>query len=468
MAVLVTLVTAVLEVMAESVFTVDQMYIIRPILVCGAVFVLFSYILSVRIGTNLFGEIGFVYLALALAYTILPGLAFLLSNFAFPLLVDGLNFIDLSPLPVELGRHFWRHLLFISGVAAGYLLVRGGDVLPRQIEQRKRTGDGRVITVWIAVIVGSMLAVRALSAPVTTYLENYTRFDHLSWPLLRLAYVCLSFKSGGYFILLALLFRNYRRYKILVFALVPLIGVYESINSFGSRIETLTVLLAFIAFYNLKVKPISINKGVAYLLGLAVLFSAIELFRSSAYSLADARYAATQEDGQQVAEFGAVYNTSFHLYSERAQGALPERPWQMFFYEFVAIVPFLDHTTNHPQYWYARNYFPQAAVPPQTMGVLADSAIWGGELDLLVRSLLNGVLFAYLTRWFLRRRNEWLASNIYVFCYATCVLTLKYSVFYQLVPMMRLLVPTLLFTEVLFRLQKASGFMKAAVPQPAA
>jgi predicted membrane channel-forming protein YqfA (hemolysin III family) len=64
----------------------------------------------------------------------------------------------------------------------------------------------------------------------------------------------------------------------------------------------------------------------------------------------------------------------------------------------------------------------------------------------LVRSLLNGAVFALLTRWFLRRRERWLRTNIYVFACATCVLTLKYSVFYQIVPFTRLIVPVLLIT----------------------
>lgn len=126
----------------------------------------------------------------------------------------------------------------------------------------------------------------------------------------------------------------------------------------------------------------------------------------------------------------------------------------MFFYEFIAVIPFLDHVSYHPQYWYARYYFPDAAVPPQTMGVVADSAIWGGEYDLVLRSLLNGALFALLTRWFLRRRENWFAVNVYVFLCATSVLTLKYSVLYQLVPIVRILIPTLLATEILSRVLK--------------
>ena len=428
------------------------MRIVQPLIAAAAVFSIFSYVLSVRAQAHLFGEIGFVYLALAMAYTILPGVMILALDFYFPLMVDGQNFVDLAPSPVELGTHFWRHVLFISGVAAGYLFVRGGAVKSAAAEQRPAGESGPLITMWLVIIGLSMIAIALLSAPVTTYLENYTRFDHLGWIPRRLVYVCLILKSGGYFVLLALMFNEYRRYRTLILIVVPIIGIYESVNSFGSRIETLTILLAVIGFFHFRVAPVSLKKGVMYLSALAVLFTGIGLFRASGYDLRDAQAAITQEGGQQLAEFGAVYNTSFHLYSERAQRTLPPRPWEMFFYEVIAVIPFLDHTTNHPQYWYARNYFPQAVVPPQTMGVIADSALWGGELDLLVRSLLNGALFAYLTRWFLRRRENWIAINIYVFCVATCVMTLKYSVLYQAVPIVQTLIPTLVITALMSRL----------------
>ena len=127
----------------------------------------------------------------------------------------------------------------------------------------------------------------------------------------------------------------------------------------------------------------------------------------------------------------------------------------MFFNDFISLVTFADFTRWNPQYWYARNYFPDAIVPPETMGPIAESAIWGGEVDLLFRSLINGAFFAYLVRWFLRRKDKWWGVAIYVYCYATCVMTLKYSVFYILTPLLKTVLPTLLVVEVVRRLMGA-------------
>lgn len=127
----------------------------------------------------------------------------------------------------------------------------------------------------------------------------------------------------------------------------------------------------------------------------------------------------------------------------------------MFIYELISIIPFVDHTEYHPQYWYARYYFPSSIVPPQTMGVISDSAIWGGEIDLLLRSLVNGAIFAFLTRWFIRRKEKWWAIAIYMYMYATSIMTLKYSVLYQLPMVIKILLPVLLVTGMLFRLKKS-------------
>jgi len=453
---IIAVVTIMLGFLAASIFTTDQMYIIRPLLSAIAVFIIFSYILKFRVRANLFGEIGFIYLALALGYTILPAIKFLMMDFNFPLDFDGLHFAVLSPQPAELGIHFWRHVLFISGVAAGYLAVRGGSLPLRSLNEKSDYRYGRIIAIMIAMLGCCVCAVTLLSTPVTIYIEHYTRFDNLSWPLRRFVEFCLTFKNGCYFVLLGLMFNQYRRYRMLIFIFVPIVCAYELVYSFGSRIAAFTILLAFLGFYHFRVSPISLKKGVVFLIALAFLFSGIHIIRNSNYNLEDAQ-AVIKENKIQASEFEAVYCTPFHLYVERAQGTLPPRHWRMFFYEFIALIPFLDHITYYPQYWYARNYFPEAVVPPTTMGVIADSAIWGGEFDLLVRSLLNGVIFAFLTRWFLRRREKWWALTIYIYCFANCVMTLKYSLLFQLAPLVRIL-PLLLLTEVLLRLQKTPDY----------
>jgi len=100
-------------------------------------------------------------------------------------------------------------------------------------------------------------------------------------------------------------------------------------------------------------------------------------------------------------------------------------------------------------YWYADNYFPNAVVPPFTMGPIALSALWGGEIGLFIQGVLNGILFAYLMRWFARDGARWRVMTIYVFCYSSCIMCLKYSIFWHLVPLEKIILPLVVIVSVL-------------------
>lgn len=423
---------------------IEKIFILMPAMMSVLVFMVFSIVLWRQVGGGLFGEIGFAYMALAVAYTVFPALTFVLLDLSF---TSGWVWEKLSlllPAPYDLGVHLWRHVLFIFGVGAGYLLFRGqGTARPNSMEKLP-VRDRPLILFLVVMIALCIFTVNQLSAPVATYIDHYTRFDHLPWLALRFLYICLIFKTGGYFVLLTFLFYRYKQRKWTIFFVVLLLCSYEISYSFGSRIETLSILLAVFCLYHYLVRPVTIKMGLTAFLAIATLFSVVELFRSTGFNSSNAKDVLSQEGGTPASEFGAVYFTSYHLYSERRQGTLPPREWPMFFNDIIAVVPFADHTRWHPQFWYARHYFPDAVVPPQTMGPIADSAIWGGVGDLLFRSLFNGALFAYFVRWFQRRKDKWWAIVVYIYLYATCVMVLKYSILFQLMPLLKILLPTLI------------------------
>lgn len=440
----------VIGIIIETTISIEMAYFLLPTLATITIFLIFLMVLKWQVSGNLFGELGFLYLAFAVAYTLFPAFTFIAIGSD---LASWEKLAQLLPAPSELSIHLWRHVLFVFGVAAGYLLVRGHGK-PQLITTRDQEGkDGPTIVFLIGMTTICILCLSLLSAPVETYIDNYTRFDHLSWFPRKFASLCIRLKLGLYAVLITFLFRNYKKYKLTIFIIVATIGAYEMIHSFGSRIETLMVLLIVVCLYHYFVKSITLKKGLVACLALAVLFSAVELFRHSGFDVNTTEDVISQQGLKPASEFGSVYFTSFHLYSERAQGTMDPTEWPMFFSDFISIVTFGDFTRWNPQYWYARNYFPDAVVPPETMGPIADSAIWGGEIDLLFRSLINGAFFAYITRWFLRRKDKWWAVAVYAYCFATCVATLKYSIFYHLTPLFKNLLPILLVVSVVRKLK---------------
>jgi hypothetical protein len=417
----------------------DVSQYLAPALASIAVFAVFAVILQRRVGESVFGELGFLYVGLTVAYTVLPAFVFMGTGLA-PLAA-------LLPDASQLSTHLWRQVLFECGVASGYLLWRGRQTSQVLVISDSTERDGRTLLFVAAVIAVCWASEILLSAPVHSYYDNYVRYDHLPWLLHKLVSVSVRLSLGLYCVLLLFLFRNYAKYKWIIPPVVLAICAYEMVHSFGARIQALIVLLQAVCLYHFYVRKVSLKWGLIACVGLAALFSAVELVRVQEFDIASAQSVVAEEGLKPATEFGSVFFPGFHLYAERAQGALPAREWPMFFHDFISLFTFGDFTRWNPMFWYWRNYYPDAEVPPFTLGPIADSAMWGGEADLLVRAVLNGLFFAFLMRWFLRHKDRWWGVTIYVYCYATCILTLKYTVFLHLNLIEKNLVLTLLLVQ---------------------
>jgi len=427
-----------------------------PALASVAVFAVFATVLRWQVGGNVFGELGFLYVGLIVAYTVLPAAVFMLLGFdaAGPLAL-------LLPEPSELRTHLWRHVLFQSGVAVGYLLWRGRRDATAPGAGDPTDRDGRTVLVVTVVIGVCVAAVASMSAPVESYYDHYVRYDHLGWLPRKLVSLAIRLSLGLYCVLLVFLFRNYRKYRLVIPFVIVAIAAYEMTYSYGARIQALIVLLLAVCLYHYSVREVSLKAGVIACVGLAALFSAVEVVRAAGGDFDLARDVIADDGLKPAGEFFAVFFSGFQLYAERAQGTLASREWPMLFYDFSSLVTFGAFTRWNPIYWYANNYYPDFEVPPFTLGPIAESAIWGGELDLVLRSVLNGLFFAWIMRWFIRHRARWWGLTVYAYCYATCILTLKYSVFFVLNPIVKNLVPTLLLVSAVRILTFSPGLRTA-------
>jgi hypothetical protein len=429
-----------------------QAVVIFPALIILFAYLLFSVLLIRRIKSGLFGEIGFIFLGFTLAYTIIPVLNFLVLDFNFPLNFDGLNFSILNPQPFEIAAHLWRHSLFFITVMIGYIITRGYDKYEYK-PNKFASCDERVVGIVLLSVYTCMLVIFSLSAPVETYYDHYTRFDSLPLGIKYLAYICLIIKAGGYYVALTLMFSDYKKYKYIIFIFILTISAYELIYSLGSRIETLSILLASVCLYHFNVRKIRLKDGFIYLGVLLSLFTLVEIYRGADFDLENALIDYSDKGLSFAVEFSAVYYTSFHLYWERMQGLIPSVDWRMLINDFFTAVPFYGHTEFNSQYWYANLFFPDAIVPPQTMGPIADSAIWGGEIDLAIRGFLTGCGYGWITRWTYKSQNNLFPRVAYVYLFATSVMALKYSLIYQISQMLRTLLPIILFTYFVTKLR---------------
>lgn len=437
-------------------FFIQNLHILLPSIVAMAVFLCFCLWLRFQVQDSVFGEIGFIYLAFALGYTVFPAYGFLTLDS----LSSGVGFQNLallSPDQGELGLHLWRHVLFIAAVGSGYLLFRGRHTPKFNSFENFGNAEKPIIRFLFVTIVVSIIALWSLSAPVNEYIDNYTRYDTLSWLGRRVVTICTILKTGGTFVLLTAMFGDYKRYRLYIWLFVLLRAVQEVQGSLGSRIDAFFILAAAMLLYRYCVKPVTLRRGLLVALTFGLVLSVIEMVRFTDLDSSVLEDTVFQGRGMPAGELGAVFAPGFHLYSERSRGTLPPVEWQIFFNDFISLVPLVDQTKWNPMYWYAKNYFPDAVVPPLTLGPIAESALWGGEIDLLVRGLINGALFAFVMRWFARDGGKWQVMTIYAFCYATCIMCLKYSIFWHLTPLVKIIVPLVLIVSFLAKdIQRSS------------
>ncbi|WKW12475.1 hypothetical protein Strain138_001768 [Pseudogemmatithrix spongiicola] len=395
-----------------------------------------------RVGDGLVGDLAFVYLGFLVLYTVVPGVVVfygLSSDIAGAL-------EQLLPSAAETGRQLWRQVLFGAMFAVAYLAARGTAQLPTVAVADPGWRRPRTILVAGALVFACLFALIAFSAPVESYYEHYTRYDHLGWTTRKFVSLSLRLSFGLYCALLTFLYLDARRWSRFIPFVVLALAAFEIGYSRGARIQGLIVLLMAMVLHHLTRRRITMRQ-LAVAGGLAVAaFTAIELVRLLT-DVSDARDRLLEGGLGPPAEFLAVFLPSLHLYAERAAGTLPAAPWPMFFFDFIALFTWGDFTKYMPMYWYAETYFPFLDVPPFTIGPVAESALWGGEWDIAVRGLLNGLFFAWIVRAFLRFRDRWWALGVYAYCYATCALALKYSIFVNVQLVEKNLVPAFLLVE---------------------
>ena len=420
--------------------------LIIPLISSSLLLILFAFLLWRKLKQNLFLELGFLYLSFIVLYTIAPGIGLIFVELNPGLNVGMMitNYLDSNN--GALTFHLWRHFLFGFSFSISYYLFRGNrQILGTKIDQRETLS----IYLLISIIIFGFLFLFLLSAPVDGYLENYTRYDHLPNYLRIFVSLIIRFKAGFYTILLTLLFAQYRSNKTLILFVVLTLCALEILYSYGSRIYSFVILLQVFFLYSYFVKTLSIKRVLISIVFLLTLFSVIEIVRLQDVKSIGLKGSLDDKTIGLPTELGAVFIPSFLLYQEREQNNLPKRDWQMFFYDFISPFTRNSDTKWNPMWWYANNYYPKSEVPPFTLGPIAESAVWGGEFDLILRGLLNGVFFATIVKWFIRRRQKFWAVSVYVYCFSFAIITVKYSIFFYLTPFLKELLPTILITKLL-------------------
>lgn len=408
-------------------------------LICFFQILLIGYFNKIS-NNNPLSDVGFIYFTLLFSYIFFPGIGIILAAI-------GDDFFQIAlgdPSLEELYEHQWRQIIFYISSIAGYLIFRDKFTFTNNFVKVNKLKNPHAIIIFIFVMIVLFIVVLGLlSSTVENYYEGYTRYDHLNYVARRILSIVINLKFGFYAIALVIFYQNYTRYRFAMVLFSLFICTFEIFYSYGSRIEAFKILLMLCCLYSVYVSKINILKIVLILIALMSIFSLVEIVRSSMINESDFLTYIYEVGVKPAQEFGSLYFTGFKLYELRTSNALPSSNPLMFIYDFISIIPFVNFDEINPMVWYAKNFYPDAIVPPFTLGPIAISAIYGGEIDLIIRGFILASIISLISNWFNKNYKSWVAATIYVYFYSTVVMLLKYDIFWFSSTLVKLLFPSI-------------------------
>jgi hypothetical protein len=406
-------------------------------------------------------EIGTVYGAAISVYAIVPLLGYLFSGLEFSTFSDS-RLLQYSPTPREVGAFAWKYVLYLSGFAAVYAVARG-DASPRRASlEPPDPVTARTLAclfVFLALFFGVLYLFGGVrySWSYESPAEAIAAMERLPLWLRQIS----THLNGMFFTvklcLLVMLFAYFRRgrgAKTLLFLWLAA-EVLLSVFRLGSRTEPVLLLMSTVLLYHWRIRPLKPS--------VIITMAAVLLLGYLAYGIVRDLRLAVQEAGaaplSTTNEFQSVFATAFDLAQRRAAGAL-RIPWSLHFNDLISLVPsyLLPFAKSSSAEWYLDVIGERGTGVGFTFGVLSESIVGFGDVELLLRGGGIGGLFALLHRWYARRPSDFRVLLLYLWACIWCYQSFRNTSFYLLFLFQYHVLPVILIT----------GFVKYMLEKPEA
>src|SRR5262249_15382172 len=116
-------------------------------------------------------------------------------------------------------------------------------------------------------------------------------------------------------------------------------------------------------------------------------------------------------------EFQALFGTAYDLYRRKNEGSLGPVPWQIYFSELYMVIPgqLLPFEKWDAAEWYLEVIGLRNLNVGYMFGVMSQVVIGLDWVELAVRGVLLGWIFAWMHRWYVRHASEFWAALFYLF-----------------------------------------------------
>lgn len=417
-------------------------------------------------------ELGTLCTGFTLLYAGYPLFAFLMSGGVWTALSDN-RLRQWNPGPAELGAFAWRYVVYMAAFAAAYLFVRGSGSATRT-PMRTLSPAGTLMVVWTSLVLVTYFTALWVLLGVT-YDPSYedVRLGLVGVPrdlphvVQQLSHnlkgILLLLKICGIALLMHRWERRWHRGILLVWLAVELVTTGMRM---GARSDTLFLLVSAGLLYHRIVKPLTFPRvalaGTCLVL-LALGYGFARDFRHARASGEPSSYWSAAN------EFQVIMSTGFDLHMRQRTGALDPVPWQVSASEALMLVPsqLLPFAKIDPAEWYLLQIGVDVRQAGLMFGVIGQAAIGYDWIELLVRGVLLGVLFAAIHRAYVRHARSFWWSILYLYVCLWSYYTIRASTFYFVYVVAYHFVPAMIATSIgtwLLRLAASRRLQSATLP----
>jgi hypothetical protein len=348
-------------------------------------------------------ELGPVYAAVVVVYTVYPLLGFLFNGLRYGELSDNRLFA-IQPDAHGVARLAWLYVAHLGGFALAYAASRGRS-------GAAGAGPGRMSRFAVVVVGGLWLLVQAYFVGLErlydwrfeTNLDRYVALANL--PLL-LAQVTGHLGAIRFTLEVALLVMLYAHAKRPLLVVVPWLAFVAATTLAQHQSRTELVLLTFTAVvcFHLQVRPLSAvllsTFAAAGIAGFVYLGATRDTFGELDVDTVPRLFVAN--------EFESIFGNAFDLDQRVQSGEVRALPAAFFLADVLAPVPqqLLAGPKVFPADWYMRSFFPAEAERGVGLcfGTISEAVVGGGLPDALARGAALGLVFGAIHRFVSKRR----------------------------------------------------------------
>jgi hypothetical protein len=385
------------------------------------------YLRWIRKSSSMFDvlELGVFYPVLVLMYAIFPILSFLLGDFSFSPLSD-IRLFQAQPTPEGMAPICWYYVLYFCAFAVSYAWMRGRSAATVvRIETPPRYTLAALI-VSLLLIEATFLIVKiayGIAGP-ETYNDTYLMYQGLP----RVLQQILNHFNGWTFtleiLIMTLLVMDFRKYRFWIVGWVAAQLLSVFFVGIGSRTNLLVPMASLVACYHFGVRRFTVRATLALGGAVMLLFLALGIARSVQEVDSDAGL----NPFGYANEFESIYANAYEVSQLEAGGETKAVFPDIYFADVVSVIPqqVVPFEKLDVASWYVNTFYPDWADSGGgfAFGVIPESIVGLGWIDVLWRGAALGFLFAWL-----HRRFTTSTQSLWRFSFHLWVLIFSYQCF---------------------------------------